>query len=246
MRRTTVRDRGWDRLVLTVDVGVAKTHKYASRDSGDTVETVERPTGGLSVVIADGQGSGAAAKSLSMMVSSKAVSLLKEGVRDGAVARGVHDFLLAYRHGKVSATLDLLSVDLASRTVLLTRNSHVPFIVAGDGEARLEPGETTPIGVYRHTRPTIHQYPIAAGLKIVVFTDGVSDAGRRGMQRLAPLDAVCLDGTAAEIAGSLLAAAIEIDQGRPGDDMAVVALTIERVDDEQPIRSLRMTWPIPG
>ncbi|HBY47562.1 MAG TPA: stage II sporulation protein E, partial [Chloroflexi bacterium] len=30
--------------MLTVDVGIAKTHKYASRDSGDTVETVERPT----------------------------------------------------------------------------------------------------------------------------------------------------------------------------------------------------------
>ncbi|HCG28801.1 MAG TPA: stage II sporulation protein E, partial [Chloroflexi bacterium] len=49
-------------------------------------------------------------KTLSMMVSSKAVALLKDGIRDGAVARGVHDSLLAYRHGKVSATLDLLSV----------------------------------------------------------------------------------------------------------------------------------------
>lgn len=232
--------------MLTVDVGVAKTHKYASRDSGDTVETVERPTGGLSIVIADGQGSGAAAKTLSMMVSSKAVALLKEGVRDGAVARGVHDFLLAYRHGKVSATLDLLSVDLASRTVLLTRNSHVPYIVVSDGEATLLPGETTPIGVYRHTRPTVHQHPIADGLTIVVFTDGVSDAGRRRGRQLAPLESLQSDGSAAEMAQSLLAAAVEADQGRPGDDMAVVALTINRTFDEQPIRTLRMTWPIPG
>lgn len=231
--------------MLSVDVGVAKTHKYASRDSGDTVETVERPTGGLSLVIADGQGSGFAAKTLSMMVSSKAVALLKEGVRDGAVARGVHDFLLAYRHGKVSATLDLLSVDLASRTVLLTRNSHVPYIVVADGEATIHPGETTPIGVYRHTRPTVHQHPIADGLKVVVFTDGVSEAGRRAGRRLAPLDALRPDGSASEIAEALLAAAIEADQGRPGDDMAVVALTIDLVPDEQPIRTLRMTWPIP-
>lgn len=231
--------------MLRVDVGVAKTHKYASRDSGDTVETVERPTGGLSVVIADGQGSGFAAKTLSMMVSSKAVALLKEGVRDGAVARGVHDFLLAYRHGKVSATLDLLSVDLASRTVLLTRNSHVPYIVVADGEATIHPGETTPIGVYRHTRPTVHQHPIADGLKVVVFTDGVSEAGRRAGNWLAPLEAFRPDGSASEIAEALLAAAVAADQGRPGDDMAVVALTIDRVPDEQPIRTLRMTWPIP-
>ena len=231
--------------MLRVDVGVAKTHKYASRDSGDTVETVERPTGGLSVVIADGQGSGFAAKTLSMMVSSKAVALLKEGVRDGAVARGVHDFLLAYRHGKVSATLDLLSVDLTSRTVLLTRNSHVPYIVVADGEATVHPGETTPIGVYRHTRPTVHQHPIADGLKIVVFTDGVSEAGRRAGSLLAPLEALRPEGSASAIAEALLAAAIAADQGRPGDDMAVVALTIDRAPDEQPIRTLRMTWPIP-
>lgn len=231
--------------MLRVDVGVAKTHKYASRDSGDTVETVERPTGGLSVVIADGQGSGFAAKTLSMMVSSKAVALLKEGVRDGAVARGVHDFLLAYRHGKVSATLDLLSVDLTSRTVLLTRNSHVPYIVVVDGEATVRPGETTPIGVYRHTRPTVHQHPIADGLKVVVFTDGVSEAGRRAGSLLAPLEALRPEGSASAIAEALLAAAIAADQGRPGDDMAVVALTIDRAPDEQPIRTLRMTWPIP-
>ncbi len=232
--------------MLTVDVGVAKTHKYASRDSGDTVETVERPTGGLSIVVADGQGSGFAAKTLSMMVSSKAVALLKEGVRDGAVARGVHDFLLAYRHGKVSATLDLLSVDLASRTVLLTRNSHVPYIVVEDGATTLHAGETTPIGVYRHTRPTVHQHPIADGLTVIVFTDGVSDAGRRSGSRLAPLDVLRTDGSASDIAESLLAAAIEADQGRPGDDMAVVALTISRAEPDPPIRTMRVTWPIPG
>ncbi|HAX24768.1 MAG TPA: stage II sporulation protein E [Chloroflexi bacterium] len=231
--------------MLTVDVGIAKTHKYASRDSGDTVETVERPTGGLSVVIADGQGSGFAAKTLSMMVSSKAVALLKDGIRDGAVARGVHDSLLAYRHGKVSATLDLLSVDLASRTVLLTRNSHVPYIVVDSDGAVLRQSETTPIGVYRHTRPTVHQHPISAGLYVVVFTDGVSNAGRRAGCPLEPLEALTMGGSASDIAEGLLAAAIDADQGRPGDDMAVVALAINAAEDVQPIRTMRVTWPIP-
>src|SRR6187401_2723332 len=97
---------------LTLELGIAKINKYASRESGDTAEVVERPGGGLSVVVVDGQGSGAAAKALSMLLTAKAVSLLKEGVRDGAVARAVHDTLLAYRGGKVSASLDILSADL--------------------------------------------------------------------------------------------------------------------------------------
>src|SRR5918997_1197746 len=52
-------------VALGVDIGIAKVAKYAVRDSGDTVEVVERPGGGISVVLVDGQGSGAAAKALS-------------------------------------------------------------------------------------------------------------------------------------------------------------------------------------
>ncbi len=43
---------------LLVDVAVAKTEKYASRESGDTVEMVERPGGGFTIVMIDGQGRG--------------------------------------------------------------------------------------------------------------------------------------------------------------------------------------------
>ncbi|HUG13696.1 MAG TPA: SpoIIE family protein phosphatase, partial [Thermomicrobiales bacterium] len=171
----------------SVDIAVAKTHKYASRDSGDTAEMVERPTGGVSVVLVDGQGSGAAAKSLSMMISSKAVSLLKEGVRDGAVARGTHDFLHAYRHGRVSATLDILSVDLASSTVLVTRNSDVAYIIRGGGSARCSEPGPGPIGLYRHTRPAVDQFPIEDGVTIIMFTDGVVSAGVRAGVRFMPL-----------------------------------------------------------
>ena len=74
-------------MPLKIDVAVAKTNKYASRESGDTVEMVERPGGGISVILADGQGSGRAAKTLSLLVTGKVTALLKEGVRDGASAR---------------------------------------------------------------------------------------------------------------------------------------------------------------
>ena len=54
-------------MPLKIDVAVVKTNKYASRESGDTVEIVERPGGGISVIMADGQGSGRAAKTLSLL-----------------------------------------------------------------------------------------------------------------------------------------------------------------------------------
>ena len=40
---------------MEVQVAVAKIGKYATAESGDTVEVVERPQGGISAVVADGQ-----------------------------------------------------------------------------------------------------------------------------------------------------------------------------------------------
>src|SRR5215210_8020058 len=116
--------------MLDVQIAVVKTNKYATRESGDTVEVVERPHGGFSVVLADGQGSGRSAKHLSHLVTTKAVSMIKDGARDGAVARSVHDYLYAYRGGKVSATLVIVTVDLATRTLVLSRNSHCPILLS--------------------------------------------------------------------------------------------------------------------
>ncbi|MCK7481708.1 MAG: hypothetical protein M0C28_34470 [Candidatus Moduliflexus flocculans] len=49
---------------MEVQIAVAKVNKYATSESGDTLEVVERPNGGLSVVLADGQTSGRGAKAV--------------------------------------------------------------------------------------------------------------------------------------------------------------------------------------
>src|SRR5512136_2135922 len=78
---------------MELEVAAAKVSKYAVRESGDTFEMIERPHGGLSFVLVDGQHTGRGAKQISNLVARKAVSLLAEGVRDGAAARAGHDYL---------------------------------------------------------------------------------------------------------------------------------------------------------
>ena len=73
---------------MEVQIAVSKIRKYATPSSGDTVEFIERPQGGVSVVMADGQSSGRGAKFISTLVVRKVIALLAEGVRDGAAARG--------------------------------------------------------------------------------------------------------------------------------------------------------------
>lgn len=235
---------------VTIDIGLAKTEKYASRESGDTVELVERPGGGFSLVMIDGQGSGRAAKTLSLLLSSKAVGLIKEGVRDGVVARATHDHLFAFRHGQVSATLDLLSVDFKTRTIVVTRNAEAPMLMAEHGEIRVVPVDSGPIGRYQWTRPAVAQFPLRPGVKVALFTDGIPHSGRRGA--LPPVDFAGLadqtlrsEAPAQEMADAILACAIERDQGRPGDDMAVVVVAIDERETPMIVRRMQAQFPMP-
>ena len=108
---------------MEVQIAIAKTTKYGSEESGDTIEVVERPAGGISAVLCDGKNSGHTAKTISSMVVRKVISLLAEGVRDGAAARAASDFLFTEREGKVGVYLNILSADLQTGTLVLTRNN---------------------------------------------------------------------------------------------------------------------------
>src|SRR5512144_3366840 len=134
---------------MEVQIAVAKVNKYASSESGDTLEIVERPNGGLSVVLADGQSSGRGAKAISLMVVRKVIGLLAEGVRDGAAARAASDALFTDRRGKVICTLNIASVDLHSGTIVLTRNNPAPmYICRADAIDRID-SESIPLGTSR-------------------------------------------------------------------------------------------------
>jgi serine phosphatase RsbU (regulator of sigma subunit) len=216
---------------MQVELAAAKIHKYGVAESGDSLEVVERPHGGISVVLADGQSSGRGAKAVSLMVVRKVIALLAEGVRDGAAARAASDMLFAERGGKVSCTLNIASLDLVTRTLVLARNNPAPLYVAnGESVNRLD-SESRPIGFYRNTKPLISELPIGPRLTVVFYTDGLVHAGsRRGM----PMDVglsleALLEGeapSAQEIADALLAEAIRLDEGRPSDDCSVVVLRV--------------------
>jgi serine phosphatase RsbU (regulator of sigma subunit) len=229
---------------LTIDVGFAKTEKYASRESGDTVELVERPGGGFSLVMIDGQGSGKAAKTLSLLLSSKAIGLIKEGVRDGVVARATHDHLFAFRHGRVSATFDLLSVDMQTKSIVVSRNADSPMLIQDREGSRVIPVNSGPIGLYQWTKPSVVELPMVPGISIAMFTDGISHSGRRA--NLPPIDyedmirdTMTSGGPASEIAEAILQKALDRDTNRPGDDMAVIALSI--VEQEASMLLRRMS-----
>lgn len=234
---------------MEAHVAVAKIPKYGLSESGDTVEIVERPRGGMTAILADGQTHGRPAKRISHLVVAKAQQLIGDGVRDGAVARGVHDYLYALRDGKVSTELTMVSVDFRTRSLVITRNSHVPVFLrqAGGQVERLEQ-HVEPIGVREIMKPLITEVPLSPGILVLAFTDGVFSAGRRYQQEMdmanvSAMVAAAEPSRVRELADGLLEHALALDHRRPADDMAVLAVGVGERDAEEQIRRMTVAMP---
>ncbi len=236
------------RCLLHIQIGSAKVPKYASPESGDTVELVERPHGGLSVVLVDGQRSGRSAKVISNIVVRKTISLLGEGVRDGAAARAAHDYLCTHRAGKVSAELQIISFDLVTKSVVISRNSQCPALVYRNEHIEVYDPESQAIGIYPNTKPIIVELPLSAGLYVTVYTDGL---------RLASQDATAFDPVQVveqgarerkpvqALADLLLGKALEAECHHPRDDISVVVCALLPDDVPDGARRLSASFPLP-
>ena len=233
---------------MEVQIAVAKVNKYAVSESGDTLEVVERPNGGLSVVLADGQSSGRGAKAISQMVVRKVIGLLAEGVRDGAAARAASDALFTDKQGKVISTLNIASLDLSSGTIVLTRNNPAPMFICRNERIDSLEEESIPLGTSRNVRPLITEIAIEPGLIIVIYTDGLIHAGKR---RGVPMDVGATirsvvddqDPSPQMLADSLLAQAVSLDEDRPAYDISVLVLKVAaRTGDN--VRRMTVRLPI--
>lgn len=233
---------------MEIKIGIAKTTKYAVSHSGDSVEFSERPQGGISAILADGQGSGKSGKNTSTLVVNKAVSLIADGTRDGAVARAVHDYLYATKNGQVSCTLTIFSADFETDTVVISRNSNCPTIVKTADYTTIYDDEVNPIGVHRHMKPLIYQLPLEIGMLLVSYSDGIHAAGKKRGKEIdfKRILKIIEENTVEDtefIADSILEYALSLDDGRPGDDMTVVVMGISDKEYTNKIRRVNISFP---
>ncbi len=236
---------------MEVQFGMSKVRKYAVSKSGDTFEMVERPHGGLSFVLVDGQRSGKSAKAISNLVSRKAIQLLGEGVRDGAAARAAHDYLFTFRGGKVSATLNILSLDTESKTFVVSRNNEAPVMVFTKEQGfYLLDTPSKSVGFGRRVKPDITELPIELGTIIVMFTDGLRHAGKLAGQEAYDYQAEMQQilerkiTDPQKIADTLLSGALSADQGRPRDDISIFVVSTQAQEDQIDTRRLSGRMPL--
>jgi len=233
---------------MEVQIAISKIRKYATSSSGDTAEVIERPNGGVTVVLADGQSSGKGAKWVSSLVVRKVIQFIADGVRDGAAARAASDALFTERDGRVSATLNIVSADLQTGTVVISRNNPAPVLLSYDQKVKFLSTETAPVGLRRDTRPMITEVPLEVGLTVIAYTDGLVHAGSyygESMDIGTCLKVELEDETPSpqKIADSLISHALKLERGRPRDDISIIVLRVVSGSDDL-IRRMTVKLPL--
>jgi serine phosphatase RsbU (regulator of sigma subunit) len=137
----------------------------------------------------------------------------------------------------------MLSIDLASRSLVLTRNNPSPLIIIRNRKVEIMDDPVDPVGIRRDIRPVIHEIPLEANLAVVIFSDGLTHAGERvgtpvqletvlyAIQAEVPFDAKAW-------ADALLQHAVDLDQGRPADDISILVAMIH----ETSVDDVRRLW----
>lgn len=235
--------------MVELQVAVAKVPRAGVSESGDTLEMIERPGGGFSVVLVDAQGSGRGAKSLSNLIVTRAIAQLKDGARDGVVARAVHDYLYTYRMGQVAATLNIVSFDLRSGSILVSRNNPAPFYVLDNDGLHVHAEPSTTIGLHPSTKPRITELAVRPNTYIVVFTDGLLKAGERygediGLANFLAGWPVSEGHSATSLSEALLARVMELERGAPSDDMSILVVAALPLQEERRIRRMWVSFPL--
>lgn len=242
--------------MLEIRTAIAKISCSNPSESGDTVEIIERPGGGFSFVMVDGQGTGRGAKNLSHLVITRALALLADGRTDEAVAQAVHDYLYSYRMGQSYATLNILSVDFKARSIRVTRNNPAPFVVLTPTGVQSYNQASTPIGVHAASLPVVSTIDARPYTYVVLFTDGLLKAGEAYTEDLELAN--YLAGFVPEsghdpqtLTDALLGRALRLDRGQPADDMSVVTLAVLPAEIgssnnqfDYPVRRLNSTFPL--
>ena len=233
---------------MEINIAVAKIDKFGVGTSGDTVEVIERPNGGISVVLADGEVSGESQKTISTMVAHQVIDHISRGIRDGASIRAASNLIYTEHLGKIRSDLNVISVDMQTNTILISRNSAVPVFLIDDEKVDCLATESTPIGFQEDISPTIVELSIRPSMAVIALSDGVYHAGRKYQQNAdirTTLEALIegQDLYAQEIADFLLSRSIRLDDSHPKDDMSVVVLMVS-LESKDPIRRMNVSFTI--
>src|SRR3954447_11253373 len=227
------------RLPAIPGVGVAVRYRAAgelNEVGGDFYDVFERPDGDWALMIGDVSGKGAEAAAVTALARHTVRTASLEPASPAELLQILNDALLAQRAGSEFCTVcvgQLASRDGGRRASLrFTLGGHPPALVLrADGTVEAHGEAGTLIGVFRDPRLVEADLELGQGDVVLLYTDGVTEAGpvgeeigEDGLARLLGELAGC---TPEDIVAAVERAAVAAQDGQPRDDIALVALRVE-------------------
>ena len=215
---------------MELQAAISKVDRYSSAAQGDKVEIIERPRGGISIIMAEGKLGGRRSRSIAMKAVHSIMNSIANGSHDGNASRSVLSNIIEEHKGKAQVSLSIISCDLESQSIVITKNNATPVITVFegtvdylrfDGAVDSEPSAT----------PSVYQFEIEESRDFILVSDGILQAGSQYEQPLdlrVSVESLFEDDepSVQEIADTILKQAISQDLGRPRDDMTVTVLRI--------------------
>ena len=163
--------------VTVPEVPYAKVNavSYPCKDIGGDFYDLVQTDKGLSLVVADVSGKGVPAAVVASILQGMLYSHLSEEASLADMIATVNRFLFEKIGGQKYATLVIARLGKAGELELINCGHVPPILISGDTVTRLEDGNL-PEGLIPSAQFTSVQHQLKPGDRIVVVTDGVTEA----------------------------------------------------------------------
>jgi stage II sporulation protein E len=202
LRDGQFRIRFSERFCFRLEDGVFETAAPESRSdgySGDNHAVFEDGFGNVYYILSDGMGSGARAA----VESSMAVSILSELIKSGADPVSALKFtnlaLQIKSSDETTATVDMLIFSRYTGKTKIIKMGAARSIAAISGSIREYAGHSLPAGILTENEADIFSLRMAAGDKLALFTDGITEAVYPKIREM-----LLSDGISAELSAKMI------------------------------------------
>lgn len=155
-----------------VTVGEAQSVCPGETVCGDAYEYFDDEEGRFQLVLSDGMGTGGAAAVDSAMTAGLTARMLKVGFGVTGIIRILSAALMIKSDDETAATLDLLTLDLFSGDVRLTKAGACATLLISGGRVSRIGASTLPIGILRDAPYEQLEERLAAGDTLLMVSDG--------------------------------------------------------------------------
>ena len=113
---------------MEIQAAISKIDRYSSTEQGNKVEIIERPNGGISIVMGEGKLAGSRSQDVTMKAVHAVLNMIAEGVQDGASSRMVLRRIHDEHQQNADVKISVISCDLLSKTIVITKNNPTPVL----------------------------------------------------------------------------------------------------------------------